>query len=150
MRNNPATGRIEWVCGHEWLPLIPYLVNGYPTLAIRSEGKTIRVAVHRIVAECFLGPCPDGCEVCHFDGDRTNSAADNLRYDTRKNNLADRERHGTSQRGERNPAATLTNAQADAIKRLRKAGSSLKELSAIFGVSESTVSRIANGVRRAC
>lgn len=147
--NNPINGRIEWTRGESWTALIPYYVHGYPTLAIRHAGKTIRVTVHRLVAEAFLGPCPAGQEVCHFDGNRANPAAANLRYDTRKANLADRERHGTAQRGERNPSATLTNEQANELRILRKAGEPLKSLAKRFGVTEATVSRIANGVRRA-
>ena len=39
-------------------------------------------------------------EICHLDGDRSNNRLDNLRYDTRKNNHADKWKHGTMARGE--------------------------------------------------
>lgn len=142
-------GRFSWIIGDVSTALMPWLVNGYPTVALRRNGRTTNTAVHRLVAEAFIGPCPAGQEVCHNDGTRTNCDAGNLRYDTRKNNLADREQHGTAQRGERNPAATLTDAQADEIKTLRKQGVPLRILAAQFAVAESTISRIANGVRRA-
>jgi hypothetical protein len=50
--------------------------------------------VHRIVALTFIGPCPKGKEVCHNDGNRTNNRAINLRYDTRRENVADTIRQG--------------------------------------------------------
>jgi hypothetical protein len=50
--------------------------------------------VHILVMLAFVGPCPDGLEVCHNDGDHRNVALLNLRYDTRKANVADLVRHG--------------------------------------------------------
>jgi hypothetical protein len=142
-------GRIVSMKSSDWTRIAPWLTQGYPTVSLRRNRQTKRRAVHVLVALVFLGPCPNGSEVCHEDGSRDNNTPANLRYDTRKNNLADRERHGTSQRGERNPSARLTNAQAEEMKKRRIAGERLKTLAAAFGVRESTVSRIANGVRRA-
>ena len=51
--------------------------------------------VHRLVLLAFTGPCPDGMEICHNDGDHANNALQNLRYDTRSANQFDRVRHGT-------------------------------------------------------
>ncbi len=62
-------------------------------------GKGNRHAVHRLVLETFEGPCPDGMEACHGDGDRGNNGIENLRWDTRPNNSADKAGHGTQQRG---------------------------------------------------
>ena len=45
--------------------------------------------VHQLIALAFIGPRPEGKEVCHNDGDPTNNRADNLRYDTRTNNILD-------------------------------------------------------------
>jgi hypothetical protein len=120
----------------------------YPTVHLRRGDRSVHTYVHRLVAAAFIGPCPEGKEVCHNDNDGCNNRPGNLRYDTRSGNLADRDRHGTHQRGERNPAARLTNAQADEMRRLRTSGQSLKALAAHFGVRESTVSRIVNGLRR--
>lgn len=129
--------------------LKPYSAGvGYLAVALRRDGKTCRRFVHFLVAAAFLGPRPSGADVCHRDGNRTNNVATNLRYGTRSSNLADRDAHGTHQRGERNPGAKLTNQQADEIKRRRASGEPLLALAREFNVRESTVSRIANGVRR--
>lgn len=130
--------------------LKPYIIGkGYLGFALRHDGETIRATIHAIVAEAFIGPRPDGCDVCHNGGDRTNNAVSNLRYDTRAGNLADREKHGTAQVGERNPAATLSDSDAADLRRLRADGLSLAVLGRKYHVATSTVSRIANGVRRA-
>ncbi len=51
-------------------------------------------AVHRLVLSAFVGPCPDGMECCHDDGDPTNNAVSNLYWGTRSQNMRDRFRHG--------------------------------------------------------
>jgi hypothetical protein len=45
--------------------------------------------------------------VCHNDGDRKNNALTNLRYGTRKENMADRKVHGDQPLGEALPWAKL-------------------------------------------
>lgn len=66
--------------------------NGYRTVAIgRGNTRTI----HSLIAEAFIGPCPNGKEVLHNDGDRQNSRLSNLRYGTRRENILDSVAHGT-------------------------------------------------------
>lgn len=60
-----------------------------------SLGFGGQVEVHVLVARTFLGPCPDGMECCHNDGDSTNNSIGNLRWDTHSENNRDRRRHGT-------------------------------------------------------
>lgn len=61
-------------------------------LSLNSVVKTTHV--HRAVMAAFVGPLPDGLQVCHGDGDPTNNALDNLRYDTPSANQQDKVRHG--------------------------------------------------------
>jgi hypothetical protein len=76
--------------------------DGYPSVRLTIDGKRTRLAVHRLVARDYLPPRPSlAHEVRHLDGDKTNSAARNLAWGTRKENAADRERHGRTYRGER-------------------------------------------------
>jgi hypothetical protein len=53
----------------------------------------VRRQVHRLVLEAFVGPCPDGMECCHEDGDSTNNRVDNLRWDTHEANVRERLEH---------------------------------------------------------
>lgn len=71
---------------------------GYLVVNIRRDKRPTMFAVHQLVMLCFRGPCPDGQEVCHRDGIRTNAALDNLRYGTRASNEADKWTHGTQAR----------------------------------------------------
>ena len=50
--------------------------------------------VHRLVLEAFEGPCPEGLEACHNDGDQTINVWDNLRWDTGSSNMVDKVNHG--------------------------------------------------------
>jgi hypothetical protein len=57
-------------------------------------GQRKSYLVHRLVALAFLGPCPDGKEVRHLDGDNLNNRAANLAYGTSSENNLDRVLHG--------------------------------------------------------
>jgi len=57
--------------------------------------RTVRLAI--LVARAFLGPPPEGLEICHNDGDDWNCAVTNLRYDTHQSNIMDTVRQGTHQ-----------------------------------------------------
>jgi hypothetical protein len=43
----------------------------------------------------FVGPCPEGMEVCHNNGDPTDNRMENLRYGTHSSNEQDKLIHGT-------------------------------------------------------
>lgn len=45
------------------------------------------VYIHKLVAEYFIGPRPEGYVIDHIDGNYLNNRADNLRYVTQKQNL---------------------------------------------------------------
>jgi hypothetical protein len=69
--------------------------DGYPQIKAWQDGVPTDFAVHRLVARLFIGPRPEGQEVRHLDGVKTNCAVGNLRYGTRSENTQDRRRHGT-------------------------------------------------------
>jgi hypothetical protein len=71
------------------------LANGYKSLEAVGDGGTVRLYLHRVVCTMFHGQQPDGAEVCHNDGVRTNNAASNLRWGTRRENHQDSVSHGT-------------------------------------------------------
>lgn len=73
--------------------------HGYPWVTLTKNGKQKRRAVHQLVAEAFIGPCPEGQEVRHKDGDPANARADNLCYGTHGENMMDAVRHGTHPTG---------------------------------------------------
>lgn len=74
--------------------LKPGTSDGYPAVHLRWQGRTRNVRIYRLVAEAWVPGEAPGLEVCHEDGDRLNSAASNLRWDTRQANQADILLHG--------------------------------------------------------
>ncbi len=68
---------------------------GYRAVCLYRDQQCQHVRVHRLVLEAFVGPCPDGMEACHNDGDRQNNHLSNLRWDTHSNNVQDSIKHGT-------------------------------------------------------
>lgn len=68
---------------------------GYYTVSLRRDGKTELRTIHSLVALVFIGPRPDGMDVCHNDGDVENNAVENLRYASRSENIRDQVLHGT-------------------------------------------------------
>src|ERR1043166_4787714 len=112
--------------------------NGYRTVAIFRTKEFI----HRLVALTFLGEPEPNQEVCHDDGDRTNNRLSNLRWDTRKGNMADAARHGTTGKGEKSPNAKLTAADVRAI---RTSIQPTAALATVFGISKSHTKNLRAG-----
>ena len=71
--------------------------SGY--LIMNVEGKTR--TVHSLVAETFLGERPEGYDIDHINGDKTDNKAENLRYVTHTENM----RHFYAQPGARKKPA---------------------------------------------
>ena len=103
-------------------------------------------SVHRLVAEAWHGPCPEGQIVRHLDGNACNNYALNLAYGSCADNVQDRHRHGRYPVGEKHHRAVLRESDALLIFR-NEGGASVAKLAFLFGVSESTVYAIRNGHR---
>lgn len=93
-RKQPIPGRIKKA---------PVDGKGYPRVALYGPAfpKGAHRTVHSLVMEAFIGPCPDGMEICHNDGDRLNARLSNLRYGTRSENHLDKRVHGTHNNGKK-------------------------------------------------
>lgn len=119
--------------------------NGYFTVSLSVNGKKKTETVHQLVLKAFIGAKPKDYDACHNDGDKLNNNIDNLRWDTRKNNHADKKKHGTSQVGSNHGMSKLTESDIPKIFALRKSGLVLSEIGDIFGVVLTTIRRILNG-----
>jgi hypothetical protein len=89
----------------------------------------------------FVGDCPEGKEVNHKNGIKTDNRLGNLEYVTTSQNIKHSYVWLGRKRlvGERNPSAKLTIDQVRAIRAMRQQGETVPLITAQFGVSRSTV-----------
>ena len=119
--------------------------TGYPDVRMTTDGKSVAIPVHRLVAWAFLGPRPEGMQIRHLDGNKMNCRVENLAYGSAKENGQDKVAHGTSTKGTKNPKVKLTEEQALQVFK-SKGIVSAEEIAAIFCINESTVHRIWRGI----
>lgn len=117
--------------------------DGYRQLRPYPRPNRRPVRVHQLIALAFLGPCPDGCEVNHIDGNRENNAPWNLEYVTHADNIRHTWALGNIRRdGEFNGRARLTPDDVRSIRKRAAAGASQRKLAREFGVGQTAISRI--------
>lgn len=116
-----------------------------PRVTLKQGRRFRRYRVHILVLLAFVSTCPEGEEGCHNDGNPKNNRVDNLRWDTKRGNAADRLRHGTHTRRERQPLHKLTTAQVAKIRQLYRYGDGFI-LARRFGVSHTLIIKLVNTV----
>jgi len=127
------------------------LPNGYEQIGFGKNHVVTVWLVHRLVLTSFAGPCPESKQGCHNDGDSLNNRLENLRWDTLKNNQADRNKHGTGHqettaRGTRRWNAKLNDDKVREIKRLLRSGRYTQTaIAKMFKVTDDRISCIARG-----
>lgn len=104
--------------------------------------------IHSLVAAAFIGPRPDGHEVNHINGDKTDNRAANLEYVTPQENKAHSwnviQHRPRRQRGSEHPRSRLTEADVLEMRRLAAEGVTRAEIGRRYGVYASGVSDIVN------
>jgi hypothetical protein len=141
-----GSGRGRWGDPHLLTPKTDGV--GRQLVQLWQDGKPDYVRVHRLVLLAFRGPCPEGMEACHGDGNASNNALWNLRWDTHQANVGDAIGHGTKvdppiHRGARNSRAKLTAEIVRAIRADREAtGKSYQQLASQHGVSWQAIASV--------
>jgi hypothetical protein len=126
---------------------------GRRTIHLRasSPGRETTHLVHRLVLEAFVGPCPEGMEACHNNGDPADNRLENLRWDTRSANAKDKVRHGRCPlsgdavprpKGVANGHAKLRELDVRWIRYLSGAGIGAKALADTYSVSSNMIRNI--------
>jgi hypothetical protein len=128
-----------------WRRMKPTLKDGYHQVSIRNGNTSRSSYVHRLIMEAFRGPCPDGMEVRHGDGNRTNNCLANLSYGTPKQNAEDRDKHGTTIRGSIQHSAKVTEADVTEMRRLHAEGMTCPGIALRWGLDRGTAHRIVTG-----
>lgn len=133
--------------------------TGYRFVSLYLDGEQFAQGVHVVVCTAFHGPRPSpDHQATHKDGSRDNNHADNLRWATRQENMADKYIHGTMPlgdnhhsrlrpdrmaRGERNGGGgKLTESD---VRKIRKDGRLHYVIAKDYGVVKSMVSMIKRG-----
>lgn len=88
----------------------------YLTFKAFRGGKHRTIYVHRLVLEAFHGPCPEGMEARHLNGDARDNRAVNLAWGTHQENVQDTIRHGRKARGVACSFAKLTEEDLKVIR----------------------------------
>jgi hypothetical protein len=123
--------------------------NGYLATQLASPYGSARVLIHRLVAQAFLGPWREGMTVNHKDGVKLNNDVENLEYCTYGDNLRHSFRIGLHPTVKDNGVCKLSNEEVEEIKRLCAGGMAQRAAAGLFNVSQSHVSEIVRGTRRA-
>ena len=137
-----ASGRD--IGGHMMSPRIDR--SGYRCVVLCVNGIVSSVKIHRLVLEAFVGPCPDGHEAMHLDGNPGINQLDNLEYGTPSENSQMKLDHGTDNRGEKNGHHKLTEDEVLDIRQMHISGYSQKHLAELFCVSKSAISSIVHRI----
>ena len=114
--------------------------NGYVLVSLYRERRKFRA--HRVIWEAVHGPIPEGLEINHVNGVKTDNRIENLELVTRGENLSHAFRLGLKNyRGERHPQSRLTAANVAEIRE-RASTESQASLAIEFGVSAPHINRI--------
>lgn len=116
---------------------------GYEYLNLRVDGKTKNFSVHRLVAEAFIGPIPEGMVIDHINSNKLDNSSINLRIVSRQSNsLSSKDK----MRGDGQHGFSINEQQAGEIKWLAlNTAMSQREIGEMYGITQSPVSSIKNG-----
>lgn len=140
MRRTNTHEGARWTPDGTWKKM-KTCVDSSGRLGVRIAQKSRHV--HRLVLLAFVGPCPDGMQACHGDGNPLNNRLSNLRWDTPKANQADRLKHGTACRGEHHPNARVTAEIVLAVRAECDTGARQVDVAAKYGLAKEHVYAIA-------
>lgn len=81
--------------------------KGYCYTFICREGKVQRIPIAHVVAECWLGEKPEGCEIDHRNRNSLDNHYTNLRYVTKSEQMKNRDHSSISEIGTKNLTAHI-------------------------------------------
>lgn len=146
-----TTTQGRWKAGH----LIKFGTNGkYPMVLLFSQDHRKPRYIHRLLLEAFIGPCPDGKECNHKDGNRENYSLSNLEWITKSENGLHAYRTGLKKsrigcpgkKGEKHPLHKLKDGEVYLIKKLLASHKFFHSFIAkMFRVNRVTITYIAIG-----
>ena len=121
-----------------WVWMGTTTVRGYGQI----ESFKRKHYAHRASYEAFIGPIPEGMNVCHTCDNVYCVNPAHLFLGTQKQNLEDMARKKRSTWGEKNPSAKITMQDVENIRLAASKGQSSKELANTYNISISNVTAI--------
>ena len=119
--------------------------SGYTCVGLSKNGNKRSFLVHRLIIATFIGCCPNGKQVNHKDGDKTNSRLENLEYVTPHENKLHAFATGLeSNKGENHSQSKLTKEDIYEIRRCIGEETRL-ELAERFNVTRTHIGLIVRG-----
>lgn len=120
--------------------------DGYYVVTLYKNNKGSTKYIHRIVLEAFVGPCPEGMECRHLNGEQKHNMLSNLTWGTYCENAQDTVKHGNhfqpDCRGSKHGESKLTEDDIPKIMNFLSKRITQKEIAKQFGVSQVLISRI--------
>lgn len=114
---------------------------GYQQVDVRGNK-----AIHKLVANAFLGETPAGMRVDHIDGNKLNNALTNLEIVTHSENIKRAFRIGLKNSvGDNHNGAILRSENIPEIRSLYATGVTQHEIGRRFGVTNHTIHKIIKG-----
>lgn len=104
---------------NRWIPKKTGTTNrhGHQQVTLYNNGRIKSYMMGPLILTAFIGPCPEGMECCHNNGNAKDNRLVNLRWDTRLKNSRDKERHGTMYAGSKTWMAKLDEETVAIIRR---------------------------------
>lgn len=109
-----------------------------------SCGKMRVIMVHRLVASAFIGVPQDGQCVNHINGNKLDNRPGNLEWCTISENSLHAARAGLLSPPKTYGSAKISAEDAREMRLLRKAGASVSQLRAAYGLSAKGIRRVIN------
>lgn len=94
-------GAEAWRTTEERVCAVNVTRNGYALVHFQVDRERSVKTVHELVLAAFVGPRPEGMDINHKDGVKTNNALSNLEYVTRSENHNHAVRLGLNTRAKR-------------------------------------------------
>lgn len=126
--------------------LNPNKTRGYLKVQLWSGGVSRQWFLHRLVMLAFVGPCPDGMQVNHIDGNKANPRLENLEYVTPVQNIHHARDFLGAYKGESHGNSKLTDEKVRQIRSMYAEGQhSYGSIASELSIAKATVAGIVKG-----
>ena len=121
---------------------------GYLFVELCKNNTSLKLYVHRLVAQTFIPNPNNKPQVNHIDGNKQNNRVYNLEWCTHSENIKHSYKIGIREncKGNKSPHHKLTENEVLTIHGLYLSGNSQYEISKIYNVSRSCIEHIVNGI----